>query len=91
MAEPSIYDLVVEELLNRHQIIKKELHDRFNKSKPFRQEPVDNKQLLVEYDEMTPEKKQWLRQQFGDEAVMPYFEKLEKLKQQYQKPSEEVQ
>ena len=80
---PSIYDLVVDELLERQRMVRSELQERFKKTKPFRQEQVSDKERLVEYDELTPEKKEWLRQQFGDEAVLPYFAELEKIGERY--------
>jgi len=83
MAEESIYDFVVEELLGYQKMVREELRERFKKTKPFRQEPVSNKEALVQYDELTPEKKVWLRQQFGDETVLPYFGKMEKIKRGY--------
>jgi len=82
--EESIYDLVVTELLERQQLVKDELRYRFKGAKPFRQEPVSDKEALVKYDELTPEKKVWLLQQFGEDAVIPYFAKMEKIKGRYQ-------
>jgi len=83
MAERSIYDLVVDELVDRQKLVKGELTGRFKGSKPFRQEPKSTRELLVEYDELTPEKKQWLVQEFGEEAVLPYFAKMEKAKARF--------
>ena len=81
--EESIYDMVVDQLLERQSMVKAELHDRFKRTKPFRQEPVSPKEELVQYDELTPEKKQWLLQNFGSEAVLPYFNRMEELKNKY--------
>ena len=83
MAEPSIYDLITEEILERQQLVKVELRRRFKRTIPYRQEPVSDKEALVEYDELTPEKKVWLMREFGSEAVLPYFQKLEKIKERY--------
>jgi len=83
VVEESIYDLVVDELLERQSLVKAELRERFKRTKPFRQEPKSNKEMLVEYDELTPEKKQWLMQEFGAENVLPYFEKMNKIRERY--------
>ena len=84
MPESSIYDLVVEELLERQKLVKSELRERFRKTKPFRQEPISPKEALVEYDEMTPEIEGMLRKEFGDEVVNSYIAKNEKLREKYQ-------
>lgn len=81
--ESSIYDLVVDELKERQSLVKQELRDRFKRTKPFRQEPISAKERLLEYEELTPEKKQWLLGQFGEEAVLPYFAEMEKLRRRY--------
>lgn len=84
MPEPSIYDLVVDELLKRQTLVKEELRERFRKTKPFRQEPISAKESLVQYDEMTPEIETMLRKEFGNDVVDNYISKNEKLKERYQ-------
>jgi len=84
MAEDSIYDLVVEELLARQSLVRGELKDRFRKTKPFRQEEVSPKETLVEYDEMTPEDIQRMRGEFGDEAVDIYLNNIGKVQRRYE-------
>jgi len=78
--EPSIYDLVVEELLSRQELVREEIRERFKKTKPFRQEPVSRKEKMVMADEaseeMTSEKEAQLRQWFGDEPIDSYKSKL---------------
>ena len=80
MAEIGIYDQVVDELLKRQNLVKSELRGRFKGVKPFRQEPKSSREQLMEYDQLTPEKKQWLVSNFGEENVMPYFADMERLK-----------
>ena len=85
MAETeSIYDLVIEQLHEYRREVRSLLKEDFKKTKPFRQEPVSDKQALVEYDELTPEKKVWLMREFGEENIMPYFERMESVKRRYQ-------
>lgn len=81
--EASIYDYVVDELLSIQSDVRTELNEMFKKTKPFRQEPMSDREALVMYDELTPDKKQWLLQNFGAEAVLPYFSKMESLKEKY--------
>lgn len=83
MAEESIYDLIVEELKERHRLVKAELHDRFKKTKPFRQEEVSPKEALLEYDELTAEGFERMRQEYGDELVGMYVAKMEKIRRGY--------
>jgi len=84
MVKESIYDLVVEELLKRQQDVRAELQERFKKTRPFRQEPVSPKEALVKYDELTPERIQMMREQFGDEPVNLYLENIGKIKRRYE-------
>lgn len=85
MVNESIYDLVVDELLNRQKDVRMELMERFKKTKPFRQEPVSSKEALIEYDEMTPERIQRMREEFGDEPVDLYLGNMEQTKRRYEK------
>ena len=81
--EESIYDMIISQLHEYRREVRDVLREDFKRTKPFRQEPVSPKEQLVEYDELTPEKKQWLLQEFGQEAVLPYFESMEKIKSRY--------
>ena len=80
----SIYDLVVTELLSRQKDVRSELKERFKKTKPFRQTEVSTKEALVEYDEMTPERIQRMREEFGDEPVNMYLENIQGVKRRYE-------
>ena len=85
MAEPSIYDMIIEQLHEYRREVRNLLREDFKSTKPFRQEEVSPKEQLVEYDELTPEKKQWLIEQFGEEAVIPYLEDMKKIKERYRR------
>jgi hypothetical protein len=69
--EESIYDMIVDEMAVRHRAVKAELHDRFAKKKPFRQEPVTRRELIMDMEEFL-QQEPLLRQQLGDEAVNTY-------------------
>ena len=85
MAKESIYDLVVDELLDRQSLVREELKERFKKTKPFRQTEVSPKEALVEYDELTPERIQRMREEFGDEPVDLYLGNIGKIQKRYTK------
>ncbi len=78
--EESIYDLVVDALLERQQLVREELRERFKRTKPFRQEPVSRKEMLVQEDEMTPEMELQLRQWFGNEPIDAHKGKIDRLR-----------
>ena len=65
--EVGIYDMIIEELLDRQKLVKEELRSRFKGVKPFRQEPVSRKDMILDLDEMM-QKEAYLRQNFGDDA-----------------------
>lgn len=73
--EPSIYDLVTDELVERQKLIKDELRERFKKTRPYRQEPVSHKEIVMDYDDFL-KNEAGLRVNFGDEAVDNYKLKL---------------
>lgn len=74
--EVGIYDMIVEELLERQKLVKEELQSRFKGVKPFRQAPVSRKDLILDLDEMV-RNEAYLRQNFGDDV---YFEAVSTLK-----------
>lgn len=82
--EISLYDLVVDELVERQQLVKQELAERFKKTKPFRMEPVDPAEMLYEYNTMTPEKMDGLINTFGRESVNDLIYNMENLKKKKQ-------
>ncbi len=83
MAEPSIYDISTDDVKEIISLTRAYLKESFKGVKPYRQEPITQREALVIYDELTPDKKQWLLQQFGQESVLPYFSDMEKLKARY--------
>ena len=76
MADASIYDLIVDELIQRHKDVKAELHERFKRTKPFRQEPVSRREMIMDYDELI-RNEPVLRNDFGNETVDTYKLNLE--------------
>ncbi len=79
--EKSIYDLVVDELVDRQRMVREELFNRFKKTRPFRTEPPDTDEMILNYKKMTPEAEQEMRLRMGDAAVDNYIVKMKKLMQ----------
>lgn len=67
--EKSIFDLAVDELLERQRLTKIELHKRFKGVKPFRMEKVPDEERIQNYLQIDDEMEQEMRQQFGDDAM----------------------
>ena len=76
----SLYDLVVDELVDRQRLVKAELAERFKKTRPFRMEEVPTDEMLYEYNTMTPEKLDTMIQTYGRDEVNQYIMEMEQLK-----------
>jgi len=68
--EKTIFDLAVDELLERQYYATLELHKRFKNTKPFRMEPMSDEDRIAEYMQWagTP-MEQELRRQLGDAEI----------------------
>ena len=73
----SEFDAAVDILLSRQQDAIKELIRRFKNTRPFRQEPVSRKEMILDFDEMMSREGQ-LRQDFGDGMVEKYKANMSK-------------
>ncbi len=82
--EKSIYDMVVTELLNRQKAVRVELSNRFRRTQPFHTEKVPDRELLYNYNKITPEMELSLRQSMGDDVMDDYKGKMVKLQEKYQ-------
>lgn len=76
----TIFDLVVDKLHQRQDMIKSRLAKDYKNTKPFRTVPVPPKEQLRQYDAMTPEMEQQLRQDMGDDSFNRYMIDMEKLR-----------
>ena len=65
------FDSAVDILLSRQKDATIELVRRFKNTRPFRQEPVSRKEMILDYDDLMSREPQ-LRQEFGDELVEKY-------------------
>ena len=73
----SEFDTAVDILLSRQKDATKELIRRFKNTRPFRQEPVSRKEMILDFDELMSKEGQ-LRQDFGDEMVDKYKANMSK-------------
>ncbi len=65
------FDSAVDILLDRQKGATKELIKRFKNTRPFRQEPVSRKEMILDFDDMMSRESE-LRKQFGDATVDAY-------------------
>ena len=71
----SEFDAAVDILLDRQRSATNELIRRFKNTRPFRQEPISHKEMMLNYDDMMSREVE-LRQDFGDEMVDKYKENM---------------
>lgn len=81
MAKENFGDIVVDKLHHRFDLVKKKLGEQFKNVKPFRQEPVDDKELYFHYKQLSPEDMGWLVQQHGQEVMNDFIFKMYKFEQ----------
>ena len=77
MAESNIFDMVVDEILERQRLVISELNVRFKKKRPFRMKEVTREDRLVEYAQFD---EQFARQNFDGAEVDRYVRDMEKLR-----------
>ena len=75
--EKSVFDLTVDILHERQQDLRAELKTRFKKTKPFRTEPMDNKELIYYYDMLNMEDMQFLVVKHGEETLNDFIYEME--------------
>ena len=83
--DDSLYDLVVDELVDRQRLVKAELAERFKKTRPFRMKEVPVDERLYEYNTMTPEKLLTMIETYGREDVNQYIMEMERKMEQLKK------
>lgn len=78
--EESIYEKVVDELVERQRLVKDELTRRFKRTRPFRMTPISSGEMLMQYNMLTPEKMAALIDTYGEDAVNEMIFEMETLK-----------
>ena len=48
--EKSVFDLVIDDLVERQKDLKTELRERFKRTKPFRMDPIPRKEMIYKYE-----------------------------------------
>ena len=82
--EKSIFELAVDELVERQRLTKLELRARFKKTRPFRMKEIPGDEMLYEYNTMTPEKLNAMIESYGRDDVNQYIMEMERLKRKKQ-------
>ena len=79
--EKSIFELAIEELLERQKLTKVELRKRFKGAKPFGMEKVPDEQRIMDYQEMmdNPDILQQFEQSMPPEEVQMYHSNMHEL------------
>ena len=85
--ENNLYDLVVDELGRRRNLVQSVLKQKFKHTKPFRMTPISKEEMLYEYDQMTGEMEagdtrrfDQKRQELGDLGMNQYLMEMNNLK-----------
>lgn len=76
----NIHDRVVDKLLDRNKRVRVKLKENYAKTKPFRQEPISNDEMLVYYNMLGSEDINYLIQKHGREAVNEMIYEFETMK-----------
>ena len=76
----NIHDRVVNKLLERNVRVRAKLTERYKKTKPFRQEPMDNNELLLYYNMLNSDDMDFLVQKHGEDTVNTFIFEMETLK-----------
>ena len=85
MEEKSVIDLTIDELVERHRLVRGELRLRFKKAKPVRMEPVSEDEMLYEYNTNGYEVFGEIANREGMDSAIEYRREMENLKQRRQK------
>ncbi len=77
----SVFDLAVDELLERQKLTKIKLREMFKGVKPFRMEKVSDEDRIADYMKWAnnPEMEQELRQGLGDGEINKIHENMQDL------------
>jgi aspartate/tyrosine/aromatic aminotransferase len=78
--EKSVWDLAVDELVNRHKLVSDELQRRFRKTRPFRMEAMSEQEALYYYNQLTPEQINSLIETYGRDEVNQMIYEMEQIK-----------
>lgn len=81
----SLGDKVVDRLHERRWLVRQKLRETYKKTKPFREEPISNNELLFYYNDLDASDIDYLVQTHGRDKVNTLIAEMETLKQRRQK------
>ena len=76
------FDIVSDEVKRRIGLAIGEAQKRFKNTNPYRQEPMDNRQRLLDFEMQSPQDREFARSNFGD-AYAAYEQEMLKLKEKF--------
>ncbi len=74
-----IYNSALDSITQIIEQVSDSIADEFKKTRPFDKQPVSNEELILNYQKITPEIEQAMRQAMGNLAVDNYKMKIQKL------------
>lgn len=77
MTQDNLYDRVFDQVMARIEKASDLLGRNFKNVKPFQKEPVDNKELLFYYEQLTPLDMRWLIERHGEAKVNDFIYEME--------------
>ena len=81
MVRLNIADKVVDGIIERHRRVRARLVEQYKATNPFRQEPIDETEMLYHYNQLTPEERNELINIHGIGAYQQMVNEMETLKQ----------
>lgn len=78
--EQSIEDKAVDKLIQRFARFEDKLRSKYKGVKPFRQMPVSNDEMLVQYNMMREQDFDAMAQKVGTQGTIDFINKMENLK-----------
>ncbi len=79
MVKTNRLDIITDLLNERINGVKEEVSRQFKGTNPYRQEPVSPQERIQKYLNTSPEQIQFMRQNFGNQAVDTYIAKMNEL------------
>lgn len=79
----NLYDEALSGIGEIIELVSESISKEFRGTNPFDKEPMSNEEMLLEYDQMTPQILQQRVQRDGAEATNIYIGKMEGLKQKF--------
>lgn len=74
-------DIVVNRLHERRKLVRARLQEMYKKTKPFREEPISNDELLFYYNDLDASDIEYLTQTHGRDKVNTMVFEMETIKQ----------